>query len=144
MSRIDEAIDVDVASDIAYDRWSRFESFPLFMQGVEHVELIGHQTYRWRAEIMGSEREWIAQVTQMIPGQRIAWTSLAGDLVHQGAVSFTPKGEDRCEVRVQMVVHPETFAETIGDTFGFISRRVQQDLEDFKRSVESGTLTGRR
>jgi len=37
MSSITESVDVDVPLPTAYDQWTRFESFPLFMEAVESV-----------------------------------------------------------------------------------------------------------
>lgn len=136
MSRIDEAIKVEVPRHVAYERWARFESFPLFMEGVEEVEKVGDSAYRWDAEIGGVRRTWTADVTQEIPPERIAWTTMSGETVHQGAVHFTDLGEDRCEVRVQMQVNPQGFLENVGDALGFIRRRVQNDLERFKQMCE--------
>ena len=39
MSRFYEQITVDVPVRVAYDRWTRFEDFPSFMDGVESVEI---------------------------------------------------------------------------------------------------------
>ena len=35
MSQIIEVVDVDVPVHTAYDQWTQFETFPLFMEGVE-------------------------------------------------------------------------------------------------------------
>ena len=142
MSRIEESIIVEAPAEAAYGYWSRFESFPAFMEGVEQVTEIGENRYRWEAEIAGARREWIAEVTQMIPPSRIAWTTTAGETEHQGAVHFTPLDDNRCEVKVQMVVNPQGFLETLGDTLGFVTRRVQGDLERFKLAVENQSVMG--
>ena len=75
MSEIIETIDVDVPVRTAYDQWTQFESFPMFMEGVERVEQLDDTTLRWTAEIAGQKRSWKAKITEQTPDQRIAWTS---------------------------------------------------------------------
>lgn len=41
MSQIIEEIEVDVPVDVAYDQWTQFESFPMFMEGVDRVVQTG-------------------------------------------------------------------------------------------------------
>ena len=53
MSKIIETVDVDVPVRIAYDQWTQFEEFPLFMEGVDKVEQLDDTHIAWTADIGG-------------------------------------------------------------------------------------------
>jgi uncharacterized membrane protein len=74
-SNIMQSIDVNVPVRTAYNQWTQFEEFPMFMQGVESVEQLDDETLRWKAEIGGKTKEWTARITEQTPDKRIAWTS---------------------------------------------------------------------
>ena len=67
MSQIIETVDVDVPVRTAYDQWTQFESFPMFMEGVKKVEQLDDTTLHWVAEIAGQKR-WKAKITEQAPG----------------------------------------------------------------------------
>jgi uncharacterized membrane protein len=43
------SIEVDVPVSTAYNQWTQFEDFPLFMEGVEHVEQRDDTRLHWVA-----------------------------------------------------------------------------------------------
>jgi uncharacterized membrane protein len=56
--------------------------------------------------------------------------------VTSGVVTFTPLEGDRCRVTLAMEYDPQGLVEKIGDALGFVSRRIENDLERFKRFIE--------
>ena len=61
----------------------------------------------------------------------MAWHNTSG-APNGGTVRFEPLGDN-----------PQGFVENVGDALGFVSRRVEGDLERFKTFIESrGTETG--
>lgn len=142
MAEIEKSIVVDVPLRTAYDQWTQFESFPRFMEGVKEVRQLNDRTLHWRAEIAGQEREWDAVITQQVPDDRIGWRSTSGAAV-AGNVRFEPDGPDRTRVVLHMLYEPSGAVESAVDALGFVSRRVEGDLERFKRFIESqGAQTG--
>jgi uncharacterized membrane protein len=142
MSEIIETVEVDVPVRTAYDQWTQFESFPMFMEGVERVEQLDDTTLRWTAEIAGQKRSWKARITEQAPDQRIAWTSIEG-AKNAGVVTFHRLDDQTSKVTVQMTIDPEGFVENVGDKAGILDHRVKGDLERFKEFIESrGTETG--
>ena len=142
MSQIVESIDVDVPVRTAYDQWTQFEEFPLFMDGVEKVEQIDDTHIAWTANIDGIEKHWTAEVTEQIPDERVAWRAVEG-AENAGVVTFHRLGDDQTRVTLQVDVQPDGPIESIGDALGFVARRAKGDMERFKRFVESrGTETG--
>lgn len=143
MSTVEESIEVKVPVRSAYNQWTEFESFPLFMEGVEQVKQLSDDTVRWVAEIGGKKKEWTAKITEQEPDQRVAWTSVEGAR-NAGAVTFHKLSENESKVVLQLDYEPEGAVETAGDAVGLVKKRVKGDLERFKEFVESqgGRTTG--
>jgi uncharacterized membrane protein len=135
MTRFEEQITVDVPVPVAYDRWTRFEDFPSFMDGVDRVEQIDDSTLRWTASIAGVSKTWTATIVDQTPDTRVAWKSVEG-AENAGAVLFAPDGADRTTLTLRIDAEPEGAVESIGDSLGFLQRRVKGDLERFKDLVE--------
>jgi uncharacterized membrane protein len=142
MSQIIESIDVDVPVRTAYDQWTQFEEFALFMEGVEKVEQIDDTHIAWTANIDGIKKSWVAEITEQTPDERIAWRAVEG-AQNAGVVTFHRLADDRTRVTLQLDVEPEGPVEKVGDALGFVARRAKGDMERFKRFIESrGTETG--
>lgn len=146
MSRFQESIEIEVPVSTAYNQWTQFEDFPLFMEGVEAVNQLDDDSMHWRAEIGGKTVEWDAQISEQVPDKRIAWNSTSGAR-HAGAVDFHRLADDRCRVTLQIDYEPEGAIERAGDLLGAVKHRVTGDLERFKefierRGVESGAWRG--
>jgi uncharacterized membrane protein len=135
MSRFEEQITVDVPVRVAYDRWTRFEDFPSFMEGVERVQQLDDKMLRWTASVAGVSRTWTAEIVDQTPDTRIAWKSVEGT-ENAGAVLFQPSGPDQTIVTLRIDAEPEGPVEKAGDALGFLERRVRGDLERFKELVE--------
>jgi uncharacterized membrane protein len=142
MTVVEESIEVEVPVKTAYNQWTQFESFPHFMQGVEAVTQVTDTRNKWKAEIAGVEREFVTEITEQKPDERIAWTTIEGPK-QAGVVTFHRLDEAKSKVMLQMEVDPDGLAEEVGDKLGFIKRRVQGDLERFKEFIEErGRETG--
>jgi uncharacterized membrane protein len=135
MSRFEEEITVDVPVRVAYDRWTRFEDFPSFMDGVQSVEQLDDKTLRWTASIAGVTKTWKAEIVDQTPDTRIAWKSIEG-ADNAGAVLFASDAPNRTRVTLRLEAEPEGVVESAGDALGFLERRVHGDLERFKDLVE--------
>ncbi|MEP6640241.1 MAG: SRPBCC family protein [Chloroflexota bacterium] len=142
MSDIIESVDVDVPVRTAYDQWTQFESFPAFMDGIKQVRQLDDRTLEWVADIAGMEKRWKAKITEQLPDERIAWTSIEGAR-NGGVVTFHRLGEGRTRVTLQLDVEPDGPIETAGDALGLVKRRVKDDMKRFKEFIESrGRETG--
>ena len=142
MSIVEKSIEVNVPCNTAYNQWTQFADFPKFMEGVEEVTQIDDTHLHWCADIGGKDKEWDAVITEQIPDQRIAWHSTSG-AVNAGVVTFDAISGSSTLVTVQMQYEPEGAVENVGDALGVLSRRVEGDLERFKKFLESrGRETG--
>jgi uncharacterized membrane protein len=137
-----EAIDVDVPVRTAYDQWTQFEKFPLFMLGVKSVTQLDDSHLLWKIDIGEETREWTARITEQTPDKRIAWTSTSGT-PNAGVVTFHRLSDRQCRVTLQIDYTPDGFVESVGDMLGIVRERVKGDVERFKLFVEDrGSATG--
>jgi uncharacterized membrane protein len=141
-----ESIEVGVPVSIAYNQWTQFEDFPLFMEGVDHVQQLDDIRLHWAATIAGKKVEWDAKILEQHPDRLISWISEDGKKT-RGTVTFEPRGDARTLIRLSMSYQPEGITEAIGSAAGLDERRVRGDLERFKeliesRSVEAGARRG--
>jgi uncharacterized membrane protein len=146
MEKIQHSVEVDVPVSAAYNQWTQFEDFPQFMQGVESVTQIDDATTHWVAQIAGVQREWDANIVRQEPDRVIAWDGFGGP-DNAGMVEFEPIGSDRTRVTVTVDWEPQDAVESVADALGIVSRRIEQDLEQFRefivtREIPTGAWRG--
>ena len=142
MARVEKSIEIEKPLRTVYDQWTQFEEFPRFMEGVEEVHQMDDRTLHWMRE----DRREAGGVGRgdrpPDPDQRIAWRHRRG-AVNSGVVTFSPIDADRCRGHLALEYEPQGFVEKVGDMLGVVSRRVEGDLERFKRFIEErGDETG--
>ena len=149
MSDVTESVDVNVPVRTAYDQWTRFESFPQFMHGVESVTQTDERHTHWVTSVGGAHREFDAETTEQRPDERIAWNSVGGDTSHAGVVTFHRLSEDQTRVTVQLVWEPQGVVEKVGSMLHLDDHQVKADTKRFKKFIEeqdtagtAGTATG--
>ncbi len=139
---VESGIEVDVPVSTAYNQWTQFEDFPLFMEGVDHVQQLDDTRLHWVATVAGKTAEWDAKILEQHPDRQISWISEDGKKT-RGTVTFEPRGDSKTFVRVSMSYQAEGPAEVLGSAAGLDARRVRADLERFKELIESrGTESG--
>lgn len=136
MSTIEKSIAVDVPVRTAYDQWTRFESFPVFMDGVEEVRQIDDRHLHWKAQIAGVTREWDAEIVDQTPDERITWRATDGT-TNAGTVSFASTGEETSKVTLRLEFEPDGIVEAAGDALHLVTHQVSSDLAEFKRFIEA-------
>jgi uncharacterized membrane protein len=146
MAHVEQSIEVNRPVRTVYNQWTQFEDFPKFMEGIHEVRQIDDTHLRWHANISGQDETWEAEITEQVPDKRIAWRNLSG-AINAGVVTFHHIDADTTRVMLQMDYETEGFLESVGDALGFMSRRVEGDLERFKefienRAAESGAWRG--
>jgi uncharacterized membrane protein len=142
MEELEKSIEVDAPVRTAYNQWTQFEEFPRFMEGIESVTQLDDSRLHWVASIGGQTKEWNAKITHQVPDERVAWVSEDGPR-QSGVVTFQPLGDEKTRVSLQIEYEPENLAENVGDKLGFVTRRIEGDLERFKEFIEArGVETG--
>ncbi|MFF7244545.1 SRPBCC family protein [Embleya sp. NPDC008237] len=97
----------------------------------------------WVTSVNGMKREFDAAVTEQIPDERVAWTTVEGEVRQAGVVTFHRLDDGRCKIMLPLDHDPQGIADTVGDKLGFVRRQAKGDLTRFKKFIESrGTATG--
>jgi uncharacterized membrane protein len=140
--KIEKSIEISVPIKVAYDQWTQFEEFPMFMKGVKQVQQLDSKRLHWRAEIAGKEKEWDAEIIEQVPDRKVAWRSTSGAR-NDGMVTFDKRGEHTTLLTLFLEYMPEDTTEHVGDALGVVSHRVEGDLKRFREFIESrGVPTG--
>jgi uncharacterized membrane protein len=126
-------------SDV-FNMWANFENFPLFMPQLRSVRKTGEATSHWVMDgPLGTEIEWDAQITESVPNQRIAWSSLPGStVITDGQVTFRELGPNETEVTVRMAydISGGPVVEAAANMFSNPESIVQESLRRFKEHME--------
>ena len=129
-----------------YDQWRHLDRLPIFMTHVDSVSMTGQRTSHWRASApFGRTVEWDAEITEDVPGERIAWRSINGGLVrNEGEVRFTPAptGKDtEVHVRMRYSMPAGKAGESVARYFGEDpDQALGDDLRRFKQVAETGEV----
>ena len=135
-TKVEKTVVVNVPLSTVYNQWTQFEEFPEFMGGVERVTQLGDDRLEWVVEMGGVRRQWIAKVLEQVPDRKVAWAAVEG-ATNAGAVTFAEVGPTQTEVHLTMEFEPEGFLETVADMLHIIGTQAEDDLDNFKRFIES-------
>lgn len=151
------AITIKASPDEVYAYWRDLEHLPTFMYHLESVEASDGQRSHWVAKgPVGATVEWDAEITEDVPGQRIAWRSLEGGSVEtSGNVRFqAAPGDQGTEVHVELDYSPpggvlgslaaKLFGEEPNQQLGDDLRRLKQVLETGEIARSAGSPLGSR
>ena len=143
MSSVQESVDVAVPVSVAYNQWTQFESFPQFMDGVESITQLDDKRNHWVTKVGGITREFDTQITEQHPDERVAWTTVEGEVHQAGVVTFHRLGEESTRVTIQIDWTPQGLVEKAGAALQVDDHRVKADATRFKEFVETrGSETG--
>jgi uncharacterized membrane protein len=130
----------------AYDLWRRLDNLPSFMAHLDEVRTTGRDTSHWRATApFGQSVEWDAQITDDVPGERIAWRSADGaDIDNSGDVRFRPAPGGRgteIHLRLRYAMPAGRIGAALARYFGEDPhQQLDDDLRRFKQVAETGEV----
>jgi uncharacterized membrane protein len=114
------------------------------MPDVKEVHVTGPTTSHWVVSgPLGKTVEWDAEITEDIPNQRIAWRSVGdAEVDNAGAVRFDDRGETT-NIEVALEYHPPggKAGELVAELFKDPDRQVDRAVENFRKLVQTGTLS---
>jgi uncharacterized membrane protein len=129
-----------------YALWKRREAFPLWQEHVVSVTPRGDGKSHWvmgdPEDPTGKRMEFDSQITEDVPGEKIAWKSIAGDIEQAGEVQFHARRDGRGTV-VTVMQHFKigAFANAAASTAQRGPRQtVIEDLRHFKELAETGEI----
>lgn len=137
MTRIAQAIDINVPVHIAYEQLRHFESYPSFMHGVASVRMVDDTHLHWAAHMQDKDIEWDAEVTEQLPDRCIAWRNTSGPQ-SAGRIELQTVDPQRARVTLTMDCEPaQMIGAADGNVEAALQRQLADDLARFKHLVES-------
>jgi uncharacterized membrane protein len=132
---------------LLYDVWRNFENLPSFTENIKEVETINATTTHWVVSGPGEiDIDLVAEVTEDIPGERIAWRSTENsDIDHEGWIEFRDNAFGRgTEVRAFLSYDPP--AGVVGKVVAKVMQRepriqIRRELRRFKQLMETGEVS---
>lgn len=122
--------------------WRHPENFPRVMSRVKEVRKISDNHYHWVVSGPGGVSiGWDAVVTQFIPNQLLAWSSVPGSSVHHAGVIRFDKEDSGTRMQIRMSYNPPGGA--LGHLFASIfgadpKSAMDEDVARFKSLLEGG------
>ncbi|QTC90268.1 SRPBCC family protein [Brevundimonas goettingensis] len=130
-----------------YDYWSDITNLPSFMENVKAVDILETGRSQWTIVGPGGmDIQLVSEITEDVPGQRIAWTSSEGsDVDHEGWIEFKDNAFGRgTEVRLFISYDPPAGA--VGKVVAKVLQRepriqARRELRRFKQLMETGEIS---
>lgn len=136
-----EWIDVGVPVNIAYNQWTQFEDWSDFMKKVEsadHNEEEG--TVSFKGQVFWSHREWESTIKEMVPDDRIIWSSTGSKGHLDGGVTFHQVADRLTRICIVVEYYPQGFFEKTAQIWRAVGRRVQVEMKRYVRHVMTTTI----
>jgi uncharacterized membrane protein len=127
----EHTVTVNANIQVVYERWSRMEEFPSFMEGVKEIRWLDEKRFSLISEFGGSLFESLCEVVLRIPGRRIAWRTLTG-ADSSGVVCFESAGTNAVDVTLKMRYNPNDG----WNDEAVLKARIERNLGRFKKLVE--------
>ena len=137
VSTVQHSIVVDLPIAAVYKQWVDFESYPEFLPAVREVKLTGEVYSRWTVAISKLSRQFLAEILEQLPEERLVWRTIEGDVWFSGDAAF--EAIDKQQTRVDVTVHwkPANAMERTAAALGLAGRVVRGTLQAFKTYIES-------
>jgi uncharacterized membrane protein len=131
-----------------YAFWRDVTFIPRWQEHVVSVTPIDSQKSHW---VMGNPEdedgkriEFDSQITEDIPGEKISWQSIGGDVEQGGTVTFSSSASGRGTL-VTLIQSTNVPLGTVGNAIAGVAKRsprqtVIEDLRHFKQMVETGEI----
>src|SRR3954454_21204302 len=132
---VQQATDVAVPLETAYNQWTQFEEWPNFMHRIDRVSQEDETHVSFKAKIWGISREFTAEIVDQRPDDRIKWRVTEG-VSHTGVVTFHELSDRLTRVDVDIDIQPGSLLEKAGRGMRHAKRAIRADLSRFKAYVE--------
>ncbi len=136
---VQQAVDVAVPLETAYNQWTQFEDWPEFMHRVTRVTQEDDCTVSFATKIWGKTKEFKADIETQRPDERIKWRVSEG-ITHTGVVSFHELAPNLTRIEINIDVDPGSLIEKAARGMRHIKRAVRADLHRYKAFIEMQEL----
>ena len=136
---VQQAVDVGVPLETAYNQFTQFEDWPEFMHRVTRVTQEDDCTISFATKIWGKTKEFKATIETQRPDERIKWKVSQG-ITHAGVVTFHELAPNLTRIEVTLDVAPGSLIEKAARGMRHVKRAVRADLHRFKAFIEMQEL----
>jgi cobalamin biosynthesis protein CobT len=136
---VQQAVDVAVPVETAYNQWTQFEDWPEFMHRVTRVTKDDDCTVSFATKIWGKTKEFTAAIDTQRPDERIKWRVSRG-ITHSGVVTFHELAPRLTRIELTVDVDPGSLLEKVARGMRHIKRAMRADLHRFKAFIEMQEL----
>lgn len=139
---------INAGADELYKVWSDVSRFPRWQEHVVSVTQTGEKTSHWvignPEETDGKRVEFDSELTEDVPGQKLAWKSTSPDVEQSGSVTFEKAASGRGTL-VTLVQTVKVPAGRVGNAIASTVARgpaqtVKENLRHFKEMAEAGEI----
>jgi uncharacterized membrane protein len=143
---VQQAVDVAVPLEVAYNQWTQFEEWPQFMHRVMQASQEDDCSVNFKVKLWGKSKQFVAEIVEQRPDERIQWSSSEG-VTHTGVVTFHELAPRLTRIQVSLDVEPGSLIEKAARGMRHVKRAVRADLARFKafmelQEVETGAWRG--
>ncbi|QEV20252.1 SRPBCC family protein [Streptomyces alboniger] len=136
-----EAVDIKAPVAVSWALWENVERWPSFLSHVKHVQRIDGKTFAWQVALPGADKSFVAELTEVVPQDRIAWHTTEG-VHHAGVVTFHHLSATESRVTLQIEYDPQGFIEHLGALTNLDATLANYDLGEFKKMAERTVSEG--
>ncbi|MBH0245946.1 SRPBCC family protein [Streptomyces cavourensis] len=140
-SSIVETVDIKAPVAVTWALWSDVTRWPKFLSHVQRVDPLDERRFAWQLSLPGAEKSFVAELTEVVPENRIAWKTTEG-VHHAGVVTFHRLGDSSSRVALQIEYDPQGFVERLGALTNLDATLANYDLGEFQKLAEV-TAAGR-
>ena len=132
---VQQAVDVAVPIETAYNQWTQFEDWTEFMHRVTRVTQEDECTVSFATKIWTRTREFDAEIVTQRPDERIKWRVSQG-ITHTGVVTFHELAPRLTRIELNVDVEPGGLIEKAARGMRHVKRAARADLHRFKAYIE--------
>jgi uncharacterized membrane protein len=133
-----ETVDIEAPVAVTWALWSDVTRWPSFLSHVRLVQPLDDRRFAWQLSLPGADKNFVAELTEVIPEDRIAWQTTEG-VHHAGVVTFHRLSDTSSRVTLQIEYDPKGFVEHIGALTNLDSTLANYDLGEFQKLAETTT-----
>jgi len=143
---VQQAVDVGVPLEVAYNQWTQFEEWPQFMHRVVQATQEDDCSVSFKVKVWAMSKQFTAEIVEQRPDERIQWNATEG-VSHTGVVTFHELAPRLTRIEVTLDVEPGSLIEKAARGMRHVKRAVRGDLKRFKafielQEIESGAWRG--
>ena len=136
---VQQAVDVAVPLETAYNQFTQFEDWPEFMHRVTRLTQEDDCSLSFATKIWGKTKEFKADIETQRPDERIKWKVSQG-ITHTGVVTFHELAPRLTRIEVTLDVDPGSLIEKAARGMRHVKRAVRADLHRYKAFIEMQEL----